>query len=238
MATAQEIIDRATRMLGLPTLSTLGAASALTAQDIVDAALQDIGVYDASETPSDDDRAATLEILNGLYRSLTQMGIDLSYTTTLLLAATIPSNAFTELGLRYGTAIRVAPVFGLPVPGDLAQLAADELKNMVTASKLSKTDTLDFLNDLLSEWSNNGLNLSYSTALTASTTMPTPAYASEAIVTNLALKISALTGVALPGQVAAMAVTSLLNLIDLAPAASRLRTRKFRLNVAGTGSPS
>lgn len=95
-----------------------------TAQDVVTAALQELGVLAAGETASAEDAALALARLNEMLAAWELSGIAHG-VPTLALATTIATPDSHIEAMRTGLAVRIAPAFGVAASDTTRGLAAE-----------------------------------------------------------------------------------------------------------------
>lgn len=96
-----------------------------TNQEIIDQALQEIGVIEAGESADATDSATALTTLNQMMAAWHQSDKDLSWFPQDTLADTIPIPDWAEKGIVSSLAIECAAPFRVPVTAELATKAID-----------------------------------------------------------------------------------------------------------------
>ena len=106
-------------------------------------ALRLINVINEIETPSAEQGATCLRILNQLMEQWEEDGINLQYFEQTSTSSDFPGPKYAELGVVAGLAIRAAPFFGASVSPEVANQFTEGMLTITRKSVLKNAQTAD-----------------------------------------------------------------------------------------------
>lgn len=107
-------------------------------QEIIDKALQELGVLDNGDSATTSDSNDMLDILNGMMLSWVVSDMDVGYAPQDTLSDTCPIPRWAEQAVISNLAVNAAPTFELSVTAELAVKASNG-HNLVSRTVMNST---------------------------------------------------------------------------------------------------